>query len=211
VGSSRSVCGLDGAGVATCVRDLSSPFLERVSADASSVSTEQGDWCWATRDGEVSCDGWRPWVDVDALAGSVSVQLVSLQACGLDGNGAGRCARRGIDDEALPDPGWLAGPWRELASGDNEVCGVRVDGQVRCSGETSLPDGLHGLSMSVWEDGVACGLDDDGHAQCVGGNVDEQVPDVAFSSLSIGISNVCGVTAPAGELLCWEWARSANR
>jgi hypothetical protein len=111
-----------------------------------------------------------------------------------------------------PPNDWLAGPWKELATSHGEVCGIDFDDRTRCSGETELPDGLHGLAMGSESSlGVACALDLQGQAVCSGGSVDDELPNLALSALSVGLGSVCGIADRTGEIMCWDWAMPERR
>ena len=120
-----------------------------------------------------------------------------------DGNGV-------ADDCLVIDPAEQT----RFAVEEDYTCRLEVDGSATCWGSTEYgiwsPPGdtfeqLHGASAFV------CALDAAGEATCWGDPFHDavnDVPEVAFTSLSIGDFGACGILS-TGHLLCWGGAASA--
>lgn len=208
VAHDHAVCGIDHLGHAACHDTAGSRHARPMGEDVVQVVTYGGSpgfSCIVRVDGAVACSGID--LDTDDLSGSTSLAVSMTDLCGL-ADGRARCLSL-LDPPTESTEGrnvFLAGPWSEFDAGRSVLCGVTPEGEVRCDADLALPGTLHALAMNPDQVGVACALDDDDRPVCTGSHGDEEVPDVALRTLSVGAYHACGITQGDGSLVCWNWA-----
>ena len=165
-----------------------------------------GDWhtCAIQNDGHLKCWG-LPTSGIDAIEEGYFVSVVSGTgfSCALRSDGEAVCV-----DPANRVPPPPPGPWRSLAAGFKEACGLRPDGRLQCWGRSdgvgaTAPAGKFiALSMSR---AAACAIRIDGTLQCWSSEefVDlSDVPPGRFFSVSVMAAHACALRTD-GRIFCW--------
>ena len=124
--------------------------------------------------------------------------------CGLRADGRPLCRGSAPLGAAAPP----AGPFRQLAVGQDYACGLGREGTIACwgddlHGKTTPPAGQ--FTMLAAGKHHACALDAVGYAQCWGWNANGRAtppPGIAFAAIAAGATHSCGLTLD-GALQCW--------
>lgn len=123
---------------------------------------------------------------------------------------SGHTGDSGPGDSGPTDSGAApAVAWRRLSTDGGAVCGIRVDGTLRCWGRdtyaqvsTAPTEGVF-LDVSVGTD--PCAVRDDGAILCWGlnlGHLQDAVPTGPFVSVAVGSGFACALAAD-GTPTCW--------
>ncbi len=134
------------------------------------------------------------------------------------GDSWGRMCAVRVDGEAVcrsasgsPVPEAPAGPWRMLATGFDETCGVRMDGSLTCWGDVpqlaaAAPTDGPFRSVSISSD-VGCALRTDGALACwtaglYGDFPIDRSPPGRFLKVEVSSLHACALRSD-GRILCW--------
>lgn len=199
--SAKTACGIDRQGAVTCwgaAKGFEAPSGMRLS----NLGVGDGFACALDEAGYPRC--WGP--KRAALLPPADDALYTLavgpdHACGLRLDGGAVCW--GIGKAAQPVPG----SYVDIAVGAATTCASTArDHRVICWGllEGEQAQGFDRLAVTM---GKACGIGDDGHAECWGLSsvIDWLSPPrrETFTRLSIGPTHACGIRQSDALATCW--------
>ena len=150
--------------------------------------------CWGAGD---SVEAIPPVSPLDKLDSGIWVD------CGLDAEGAMHCWGDVPDEYTLE-----AGPFVEVAAGNDNVCTLDSEGTIECrywgsGGWVNNPPEGQFLRLAVDENG-ACAIAEDGEIGCWGQNSygEADAPSGEYVEVSISTGSACALGTD-GSVTCW--------
>ncbi len=205
----QHTCGVRENGSLVCWGANPSGQLTVPAGGYTALAVGRGHACARDEEGAIRC-----WGDEGPGKGALSVPSTGFDrvfagpgfACGLTfgneslGNDIGCVGAT----TAMTPP---VRQYRDLSFGSTSACGVALDGQIECWGQSlgALPQNERVQSVAVGE-AHACALrTSDGTAVCWGENGDGQAtpPADVFSTIVSGDRFSCGINSSTGRVICW--------
>ena len=181
------------------------PFGSGDAADrfSSVVALQSVESCGLKLDGSMKC--WHPFHTRTAAGPFRNLGGNGSRVCAIAPYSTGRCWGT---DTAPGAP--IPGNWQVLQPGLDHQCGLKVDGSIECSGDSSsgqldgappATDKFRALSVG-WNH--ACAIRTNGQLACWGSNVNGQTaaPAGTFVQVAAGNTFTCAIRSD-GVRLCW--------
>lgn len=146
--------------------------------------------------------------DHEAAIPSIPVNAITAgynHTCVLTTDNEAQCVGDNFDGEATP-PG---GAFMEISAGISFTCGLRVDGALECWGNLNTDGFATNLETIDSGDFHACGVTDNGEADCVGSFFNFDTPSLVnfeYVEIAAGIEATCGIRIPDNLVYCWGFS-----
>ncbi len=146
---------------------------------------------------------------VNQLA-TVEIAVSDYTVCTLQTNGASECLLYGY----LETPSMQSDPtekFKQVAVGNRNACGLRIDGEVTCWGYDTPTAPTEKFLQIDMEKDMACGIRQDGSIRCWGdaASDDAAMPEGPFIQLDAASNRVCAVNVE-GDLIYWDTSEDSG-